>query len=176
MHAILRSIIFASWLFFLSTMAWQEAVKEPVRPYMMFRPICIFLSEKLRGVPKLRCKYPESLSIFMNTKELKHLAVPPKMGGPENQMMFLILGFALLFSLVLVATPLAAFQFIGFMLAISQTFGFMLSCMSYYDSSLFTLPLPTYLTVFVSILGIASILVDPIRFIRRYMKDYRKLE
>lgn len=176
MKAYVRTLIFFPIMFLITMMSWQTVAGKNFRPYYMYVPIFKFLYEKFSGVPQGRAQYPQALSMFINTENLRNLAIPPKMGGPANQTMYLLIGFSLLFSVILIFIPNSVFQFIGFLYGMSATFGFMLSCATYHNAGLFSMPFPTYLYVLFTILGLASIIVDPIRFIRMYLKDYRRME
>ena len=172
-QALIRSLVFSFIFLFLSTQPWDIVSKKPVLPIKMYVPFTIFLFDKISGKGK-KAKYQQILQIFIDIPELRFLAVPPKLKGPPNQNVYIVLGFSMLFALIFVSLPQSIFQFIGFIIAISGTFGYWMSLHHYKFQSYTQMPFVSYIYVAVSIIGIVTIISDPIAMIKFYFKKNSK--
>ena len=173
MKPLFRSLIFSLLLVYISNQPWDIVSKQPVIPFNMFQSILVYVSDKILG-KGTKSRFPQILQIFIDTPSLRFLAVPPKLGGPQNQYMYLIIGFANLFTILFVSFPNSVFQFIGFILAISSTFGYWMSLHHFRFYEYYQMPLITYVWIIVSLLGIVTIISDPIELIKSLVKKNKK--
>ena len=175
LKAIFRSITFSLLIIFLSNMPWDVVSKQDVIPFQMFKPFSIYLYDKI-FTKASKQRYQQVLQTFIDTPELRFLAVPPKLGGPPNQNTYVVLGFSMLFTLFLVSFPQSAFQFIGFLLGLSHTFGYWMSLHHFRFYEYTQMPFTTYVYVFVCLLGIVTIISDPIEMIKSLFKKNKKVK
>ena len=175
LKALIRSFIFSALIVLLSMRPWDIVSKQPVLPFNMFKPFSIYLYDKI-FTKSSKARYQQVLQIFIDTPELRFLAVPPKLGGPPNQNTYVILGFSMLFTLFLVSFPQTGFQFLGFLLGLSHTFGYWMSLHHFRLYEYTQMPLATYLYFGVCILGMVTIITDPINLMKSLFKKDKKVK
>ena len=175
MRPLVRSLIFGTILAFLTTYSWDIVANKSVIPFDMFQPFIIFIYEKVFPPKGKPVRYQGILHTFLNTPSLKHLAVPPNLGGPKNQTVYVVLGFSLLAAVLLSTFPNTVFQFIGFIISISGIFGYWMSLNAIKHYSYTGMPIVSYVAVAVSLLGIITIIEDPIILIKSLFKKETKV-
>lgn len=124
---IWRGIIFVPLLLFTSSLPWCFYVQSPVIPSKFLTPFSKYFFERfVFRLPESQRTYRVILQTFISTPDLRNLAVPPSKGGPANQMAFVVVGWALLISLMLICTPIMPIQVLGIALSTSAAMGFIL--------------------------------------------------
>ena len=102
-------------------------------------------------------KYQSVLHVFLKENELKYLAVPQSKGGPKNQMMFSIQGFAAMAVIFLISIPVSWIQMIGFCAMLTTVFAFIMLSNNYDHISFWKQEVGVKTAVVTAIIGIMSI-------------------
>ena len=155
-NPFLRSTLFVPLIIYAATVPWAEFAGNEFKPVYCIFPFVQFTVEKYLPLGK-EAKYQQVLQVFVDTPELRELAVPPSMGGPNNQIVFVVEGFALIASLILIGIPVTWIQLIGFIVSMSSNFGYALSMHLYEGQSIWELSWGVYLDIAFSLLGLIFI-------------------
>ena len=121
-NPFLRSTLFVPLIIYAATVPWAEFAGNEFKPVYCIFPFVQFTVEKYLPLGK-EAKYQQVLQVFVDTPELRELAVPPSMGGPNNQIVFVVEGFALIASLILIGIPVTWIQLIGFIVSMIRNTG-----------------------------------------------------
>ena len=139
--------------------SWGCYVRQHFLPVRCVIPFSKYLIDRYIFRRGDEAKYHQILEVFIDVPELRSLAVPHDKGGPMNQHVFVVEGFAFLLSLFLVAFPLSGIQIIGFIISASSTFGYMTSLRMFDDIPYFSQEYGQFGCIIVSFLGILSIII-----------------
>ena len=156
---VIRGLLFSSILYYILKLKWG---REPGQDFLPINLVYYlgdyFLNKKLLKTNK----YEKTISmrhLLLNINELKYLAVPPKLGGPINQNVYIFFCCTMLVSMILLLIPITLFQFISFIVVLSGTFAYCLFLLTYYGRGIFEFPYPVYLTICYCTFGFATILI-----------------
>ena len=153
-----RVVIFVPLVLLFASYSWGTVSAQPLLPIKMIRPFFqYFFYKYIINIPPWN-QYQQILQVFLEEKDLKYLAVPPKLGGPKNQVVFVVLGISLVFVLILISIPYNPSQFIGYIIYTSSIFGFAMSMNDYYNVSYFQMPPAIYGAIISNIVAIVTIL------------------
>jgi hypothetical protein len=125
---LIRSALLVLLFLITTSQPWAEFAGAPYIPLRLAIP---FLNHLFRFyILRDPSEDPRTLAIFLDGPELRNLAVPPNLGGPQNQMVFVTSGYAVLSTIILIAIPLTFVHYIAITLSVSSTIGFIVSMMT----------------------------------------------
>lgn len=155
----LRVVIFIPLLIFAGTCSWGYYAHQHFSPIRCVVPFSKYLIDRFILRRGDAAKYRQVLEVFIDVRELRSLAVPHDKGGPVNQQIFVVEGFALLLSLFLIAFPLSGVQVIGFIISVSSALGYAISMQLFEGVPLLSQQPGQFVCMGASFLGILSILL-----------------
>ncbi|OHS94194.1 hypothetical protein TRFO_11255 [Tritrichomonas foetus] len=156
-NPLIRSALFVPLIIYASSLPWAIYTKTPFKPVYCFAPFTQYLVDRFILPRGDESRYQQILQVFVDIPELRELAVPPSMGGPQNQIVFVVEGFSLLLSLTLIALPVTWVQLIGFIISMSSNFGYVLSMALYEGQSVLDLSWGVYVDIAFTLLGLVTI-------------------
>ena len=124
MNSLLKSSILFGALLVCFSIPWVHVSNENFVPVTLFAPFLTYIKDKL--VMNSSPCYGSPLEVFVKSESSKYLGVPPQLGGPKNQIVFVENGFFSIASLLLVAIPKAGFQLLGLMVNTASTLSFIM--------------------------------------------------
>lgn len=153
-----RILIFIPLMLITVSLPWAYYAGKDVVPVKFLAPFSRYLIERyVYRLPESERVVPVILQVFVGTPDLKHLAIPPSMGGPHNQMVFVVLGWSLLLVLTLMTTPIYALQVAGLIVSISTVFGFIMAMSVYEKVGVLDNGVGVYAHFIVSIIGLFTV-------------------
>jgi hypothetical protein len=123
--ALFRSALLLPLFFSLASLPWGEFAGAPYVPIRLALPFARHLFHYY--VLWDPSEDSRTAAVFLKEQNLRNLAVPTSHGGPKNQMIFVVSGYAVLGTITLIGIPLTPIQCIGLVLAVSSTVGFIVS-------------------------------------------------
>ena len=154
---ILRVLVGTPLIILSFSLPWGFFAGNEFNPINCFRPFCRYLSDHYIFRLKDKAYYPDPLHIFIEEVKLRNLAVPADKTGPKNQIMFVIQGFATVFSIILSLLPITWIQLVAYMGLLTTTFAYAANLNYFQKISYFQLPIGVYFALGVSLILISSI-------------------
>lgn len=121
------SFIFFGVMLLTYAIPWVKVAEEEYAPGQLVIPYGKYVLRAFNILKKDENSPPSLQDVMTYEKSLQYLDTPPNEGGPNNQITFELMFYAMVATCVVLFIPLKIFHIIGYLLSLSTDAAFLLA-------------------------------------------------